>query len=85
VDLIFDQVSQLEHIGITHRYRMVERLTGAPIVERHLAIAGQTGGSQHLLDLRLTRTIEDRCRNPVAQTCGSPTEVGLEDLADIHT
>src|SRR5579884_2465992 len=83
--LVFDQVGQLEHVGVANRDRLVERLACAPIKELHLARSWKPGALQVLLDVLFGRAIEDRRGDLEAQGGGSPTQVRLHDLTDIHT
>ena len=85
VDLVLDQVGELEHVGVADRHRVVEVLAGAPVIERHLAVVGQPSFHQVLLDLLLAGAIEDRGGDAEAEPGGGPAEVGLQDLANVHT
>src|SRR5437660_219287 len=84
VDLVLDQVDQLEHIDVADRHLLVERLAGAPVAQSDLARLGQTGSLQLVADVRFCGAVEDGCGELDADLIRGPTEVGLQDLTDVH-
>src|SRR5439155_18006897 len=53
MDFVLDEVSQLQHIGVTHSNRMVEWFSGSPIEELYLACFWQVCSPQEFFDIFL--------------------------------
>src|SRR6185369_873395 len=94
VDLVLDEVVELEHVDVADGDRAVEDLAGPAIAEIDLAVLGERlldpvdlvlGLAQLGLDLVLGRPVEDGGRGLLALLVEGPAEMGLEDLADVHT
>src|ERR1035437_2385106 len=85
VDLVLDKVVELEHVDIADRDVTVESLARSPVAERDFAVLGQTGQAQFLADLLLRGTVEYGRGGLQATLVERPTEVCLEDLADVHS
>src|SRR5881296_892034 len=84
VDLVLDQVRQLEHVDVADGHRLVELLAGAPVPKPDLAVQRQAGLAQLADDGRHRRAVEDGRGDLDAQRVRHPTQVGLEDLAQVH-
>src|SRR2546430_5261679 len=84
VDLVFDQVGQLEHVDQADGHRLVELLARAPVPQPNLAVCRQACLLQLLDDGRHRGAVEDRGRDLDPERRGHPTQVGLEDLAQVH-
>src|SRR5579864_3828220 len=84
VDLVLDQVRELEHVDHAHRHRLVELLAGAAVSQPDLAVRRQPGPLQLGHDGLHRRTVEDGRGDLDAQRVRHPTQVGLEDLAQVH-
>src|SRR4051812_42440415 len=85
VDLVVDQVRQLQHVDVADGDVLLEDVARHPVVEPRLAALRQSGAVQPVLDLVLGRAVEDRRREVEAERVRGPPEVGLENLADVHT
>ena len=85
VDLVVDQVVELEHVDVAHGDPLVELLAGAAVVEDGLAVLGQAGVLEALADRVLGGPVEDRADRLEPELGRGPAQVGLEDLADVHT
>jgi hypothetical protein len=88
VDLVVHEVVELQHVDVAHRDLAVERLAGAPVVERHLTGRVEAGLFEHRLDVRLLRAVEDGRgeRNAAAQLVAELDQLvvgGLLDLRDV--
>jgi hypothetical protein len=81
---VFDEVCQLEHVGVTYGDRVIERLTCAPIVELYFAAGGQIGAHEYFFDVLFRCSIEDGCGNLEAQFVSSPAQVRFHDLTNVH-
>src|SRR6266550_2091776 len=84
VDLVLDQVSQLEHVDLAHGDRLVELVARAPVAEPDFAVHRQPCLLELLDDRRHRSTVEDRGRDLDPKGRSDPTQVGLEDLAQVH-
>src|SRR6202521_4217098 len=84
VNLVVDQVRKLEHVDVSDRDLLLERVADHAVVERRLARQRQVGLGQQVLDVLLVGAVEDRRREAQAERLAGPPEVGLEDLADVH-
>src|SRR2546427_2193408 len=84
VDLVLDQVSQLEHVDLADGDRLVELVARAPVAQPDLAIHRQAGLLQLFDDRRHRSAVEDRGRDFDSEGRSDPTQVGLEDLAQVH-
>src|SRR3954469_2634008 len=85
VDLVVDQMRKLEHVDVTHRHLLLEGLAGHAVEERRLAGRRQLGFLEQILDVDLAGAVEHRRRELEAENLAGPPEVGLQDLADVHT
>ena len=92
VDLVGDKVAELEHVDDADDDLLVERLAGAAVEERRLAVLLDPFkpfllASLHeiLADTGLGNAVEDRCRNLESEGLGGDTQMGLENLADVHS
>src|SRR5215218_4765750 len=99
VDLVVHQVQELQYVHVTDGDPAIERLAGAPVIQRHLAAAahadvGETvaanplDGLIYVADLGARedgRGDVDRLAAVLPEALArSPPEVGLEDLAYVH-
>src|SRR5882724_180439 len=84
VDLVVDQVGELQHVDITHRYLLFECLAGHAVEELRLARARQARLRQEVLDVGLPCAVEDRRREVEPQGPSGPAQMRLQDLADVH-
>ena len=84
MDLVVDQVVQLEHVDVAHRHLAIERLAGAPVVQRHLAGVIETGEIEHVLDVGLLGAVEHRRRDrhAVAQVVAELDQLVLAQRLD---
>src|SRR5437762_1806705 len=78
------EVSQLEDVDLADGDFLVEPPAGAPIVEDGLARRRQARLLQVRLDLLLGRAVEHGARHPHAERARGPSQMGLEDLTDVH-
>src|ERR1035437_7627727 len=85
VDLVVHQVGELQHVDVAHGHRLFELGTRHAVEERGLARRRFSGFRQRLLDFALGGAVEYRRRVMQTQRLGSPPEVGLQNLADVHT
>jgi hypothetical protein len=85
VDLVLDKMVELEHVDVADGDVPVERLARSPVAEHDLAVLRKAGEAQLLADLLLGRTVEDGRRGLEASLLERPPEVGLQDLADVHS
>src|SRR6185312_8810227 len=85
VNLVVDQMRKLEHVDVTHRHLLLEGLAGHAVEERRLAGRRQLGLLEQVLDVGLAGAVENRRRELQAENLAGPPEVGLQDLADVHT
>src|ERR1051325_2666377 len=95
VNLFVDQVRQLQHVDVSDRHFLLERIATQTVVKHCLtrladdlgqaqiasALAGQL---QLLLDLVFGSTIEHGCREVHAENARRPAQVRLENLTDVH-
>ena len=81
MDLVVDQVMQLHHIDIANRHLAIERLTRTAVHQGDLPRGFHARILQHLDNVALMRTVEDRRRNrnTAAEVLGQ-----LEDLIVVH-
>ena len=63
VDLVVDEVVQLQHVDVADRHLAIERIAGAPVVERHLPGMIEAGEIEHVLDVGLLGAVEHRRRD----------------------
>src|ERR1035437_214982 len=85
VDLVVHQVRDLQHVDVAPRPRLFELGTRHAVEERGLARRRFSGFRQRLLDFALGRAVEYRGRVMQTPRLGRPPEVGLQNLADVHT
>jgi len=85
VDLVLYQMGEFHHIDPADGYLFVDQFTGASVVERRLAALGDTGPFHLRPDLVEGRPVENRRGVIASELSRSPAEIGLEDLAEIHT
>src|SRR5215471_6663432 len=85
VDLVVDQVRQLQHVDVADGDVLLERLARHAVEEPRLAALRQTRAIEPVLDLVLRRAVEHRRREVEAERVSRPSEVRLENLADVHT
>src|SRR6266496_6722239 len=85
MNLVFDKVRQLQHIGVANGNRVIEWLTRSSIEELYLACLWQIGTTQVFFDIFFCSAIKDWCSNLDTQRVGSPSKVGFHYLPDIHT
>src|SRR5712691_3118980 len=84
MDLILDQMGQLEHVDHAHGHRLVELFAGAAVAQPDLAVFGQARPLELSHDGLHRGAVENRRRDLDAQRRRHPTEVGLQDLAQVH-
>src|SRR5207302_826034 len=85
VDLVVDQVREFQHVDVADRDVLLERVARHAVEGPRLAALGQSGAIEPVLDLALGRAVEHRRREVEAERVRGPTEVRLENLADVHT
>src|SRR5260370_2254377 len=85
MDLVFNQVRQLQHIGIANGNRLVEWFSRSPVEELYLTRLWQAGTAQVPLDIFFGSAIKHRRGDLNAQFMSSPAEVGFHNLSDLHT
>src|SRR5437763_6761694 len=85
VNLVVDQMRKLEHVDVTHPHLLLEDLAGHTVEQRRLAGRRQLGLLEQVLDVGLAGAVEHRRRELEAENLAGPPEVGLQDLADVHT
>src|SRR2546427_2143423 len=84
VDLVLDQVSKLQHVDHPNRDRLVKLLAGPAVTQANLAVRRQACLLQLTDDGGHRRAVEDGRGDLDAQRVRHPTQVGLEDLAQVH-
>src|SRR2546427_860577 len=84
VDLVLDQVGQLEHVDHAHGHRLVELLARAAVAKADLAVGGQARPLELGDDGGHRRPVEDGRRDLDSKRRRNPTEVGLQDLTEVH-
>src|SRR5207244_12034430 len=60
-------------------------ISGPPVAQPHLPVHGKARLLQLLDDRRHRSAVEDRGRDLDSKCVSNPTEVGLEDLAQVHS
>ncbi|CAI8428631.1 MAG: Uncharacterised protein [Synechococcus sp. MIT S9220] len=100
MDLVVHQVNQLEEMGVTHRHRLIKRLTGAaidqlklagvirvvdPLLPRLFGRCLQKGFDGLLGHFRAIHLIEGHDLHSAVEIGSGPTHQELEHLADIHS
>ena len=85
MDLIVNQVVQLQEVHIAHGDLVVEGLAGTAVVQDALALGIQSGFLEHILDVAVGGTVEDRRGHLAAQSVGRVAQVHFQHLADVHT
>ena len=83
--LILYHVAELQHVNHAHSGRLVETLAGAAVVKIGLAITGDTSLVSPFVQVVHCGTVENRCRELLAQFTAGPSEHGLENLTEVHT
>ena len=83
--LVLDHVAELEHVYDTYCGRLVEAFASAAVVKVCLAVAGNTCLIGPFIEVVERSTVEDRCRELLAEFTACPAEYGLEDLSEVHT
>ena len=84
MNLVGHQVAQLHHIDVTDDDFLIERLTRPAINQPGLAILRQLGFFEVSSNVFLFNAIEHGSGELEAQQPGRPTQVRLQDLADVH-
>src|ERR1700730_3530324 len=85
VDLVLDKVRQLQHVDHAHRHRLVELFASAPVAQPDLAVRRQSRLLELFDDRLHRRAVEYRRRDLDAKRRRHPPEVGLQDLAQVHS
>src|SRR5260221_204266 len=84
MDFVFDQMRELQHVGIANGDRLVEWLTRSTVEQLNLARFRQTSASQKLLDIFFRSSVKHRRGNLDAQRLGCPAQMCLHNLPNIH-
>ena len=82
---IVNQVVQLNHIHNADKDVVFERFAGFPVIQRDFRTFGKSGRLQFAADLFVRRRLEDRSRIPLFQFQPGPTQLGFQQLPQIHT
>ena len=81
---VIHQVMQFHHVDEADGDWLLEAVTGAAIVKERLAAFGNAGFLEAAAELAFSSSVEDRSDSLETQALGSPTQVGLQDLPDVH-
>src|SRR5438874_11175093 len=85
MDFVFDQVGQLQHIGVANGDWMIEWLTRPSVEELYFACVWKIGTTQVTFDVFFRSSIKDGCSDLNAQRFSGPAQVRFHNLPDIHT
>lgn len=83
--LVFNHVTELQHVSHTYRSLLLECFTGTTIIQRCLAVARQAGLIGPFVQIVQRCTVKDRSGKLHAQVFSGTPENGLEYLTDVHT
>src|SRR5229473_3119245 len=81
---VFDQVRQLQHVGVANRDRLIKGLARATVEQLDLARLRQTGAAQVSFDILFRGAVEDRGSDLHPQCSSGPAQVCFHDLPDVH-
>ena len=71
---------QLQHVDVTHRCRLVKRLTRFAVIQLHTAVVRQACFTHVFVDFSQCSTIENRGGELQAEFMTSPTQNGFINL-----
>ena len=83
--LIFNHVTEFQHISHTNSCRLVELFTGTTITKISLTVTRQTGLVCPLIEIFHGSTIKDRSCKLHTQRFSGTSENSFKYLSDIHT
>src|SRR5690606_13735926 len=84
VHLVVHHMAQFQHIDDPHGGRLVETLSGAPVVEVGMSESGNPCLIGQFVDLVQGGPVKDRGRIFLPQFLSGPAQYGLIDLSDVH-
>jgi hypothetical protein len=97
VDLVGDEVVELEHVDDADDDLLLEGLAGETVVKNRLALGADpalgalfllldlAGLEEKLVDLGLLNTVEHGRSGMEVKVAAGETEIGLEELTQVHT
>ena len=83
--LVFNHVTQFQHVGHTYSSLLLERLSRTTIVQSSFAITRQTCFISPCVQVVQRSSIKDRSSKLNAQLLSCTSQYGFKDLTNVHT